>query len=157
MRQWWDDRAPRERALLTGLGALFGLLMFYQFIARPLVNYRRAAGETYAAAVGALAEVEAGAAGLQRLRAAAAPQTDVPVRTLASAVAVDLGVPITRLQPAENGTLDVWFDDVATPQLFTWIARLQEKGGAAVLRAVIQKNDGATVRAQITLAERPSP
>ncbi|MHB1207113.1 MAG: type II secretion system protein GspM [Rhodospirillaceae bacterium] len=154
MKQWWDERQPRERTLLMGLGAVTAALLLYQFALRPLVDYRRAAADSYASALEMLSEVEAGAADIQRAQSAAPMHTGA-TRTLVSTTAVELGVPITRLQPSENATLDVWLDDVAAPMLFTWIARLRERHGVSVLRATLQKNDGAGVRAQITFADRP--
>lgn len=152
--QWWSDRPPRERRLIIGLAAVIAAMTLYQFGLRPMIDYRRAASDAYTTAAEILNDVEAGAREIRAARGLSAKKANTPGRIAASAAALELGLPIMRLQPVENGLLDVWLEDVSSPLLFTWIARLHERERLAVVRAVIQRNDGgATVRAQITLSE----
>ncbi len=154
MKQWWFDREPRERLLLTSVGALALAFGVFQFLVVPLAQYRASAHDQHEAALAMLAEVEAGARTVHALRATAGQRAEGTPRTIVAATATELGLTITRLQPLENAELDVWLDDVASPLLYAWIGRLHDQG-IPVTRAVIQKSDGATVSAQITLAGGP--
>lgn len=154
MMQWWSDREPRERALLTGVAALACLFVFFQFLVLPLINYRASAQDQYDAALAMLEDVEAGARTVQGIRATSGAQLKGTARTVVATTATELGLAITRFQPLETSELDVWLDDVSSQLLYAWIGRLQERG-IPVTRAVIQKSDGATVSAQITFAGGP--
>lgn len=156
MNQWWSDRQPRERALLSGVGALVSLFVVFQFLLVPLAGYRASARDQHEAALAMLQEVEAGARTIQALQAAAGERPEGAARTVVATTATELGLAITRLQPLESNELDVWLDDVASPLLYAWVGRLQERG-IPVTRAVIQKNDGASVSAQITFAGGAAP
>ncbi len=156
MKEWWSDRQPRERTLIAGVGALMLMFAVFQFLILPLAAYRASARAEHEAALAMLQEVEAGARTVQTVRAAAGERPEGAARTIVAATATELGLAITRLQPLESSELDVWLDDVASPLLFAWVGRLQERG-IPVTRAVIQKNDGATVSAQITFAGGAAP
>ena len=154
MMQWWTDRHPRERALLISVCALSCAFGIFQFLLMPLVHYRASAQDQYDAALAMLADVEAGARIIGAIRAAAGERSEGAARAVVAATATELGLAITRLQPLGNAELDVWLDGVGAPLLFAWTGRLQERG-IPVVRAVIQKSDGATVSAQITFAGGP--
>ena len=166
MNQWWSDRQPRERSLIAGVGVLVLVFVVFQFLLMPLANYRVSARDQHEAALAMLQEVEAGARTVLSLQDAAGKRPEGAARTVVATTGVtsklltgiqtELGLAITRLQPLESNELDVWLDDVASPLLYTWVGRLQERG-IPVTRAVIQKNDGATVSAQITFAGGPAP
>ena len=156
MNQWWSDRQPRERTLLGGVGVLVLLFVVFQFLLMPLADYRASARDQHEAALAMLQEVEAGARTIHALQAAAGERPEGAARTVVATTATELGLAITRLQPLESNELDVWLDDVASPLLYAWVGRLQERG-IPVTRAVIQKNDDATVSAQITFAGGATP
>jgi general secretion pathway protein M len=156
MNQWWADRQPRERMLLASVGVLVFVFAVFQFLIMPLADYRASAQDQHDAALAMLQEVEAGARTVQTLQAAAGERPEGAARTVVATTATELALAITRLQPLESGELDVWLDDVASPLLYAWIGRLQERG-IPVTRAVIQKNDRATVSAQITFAGGAAP
>jgi len=152
MMPWWLERSRREQTALLALGLVVLALAVFQFAVKPLVDYRTAAKADYESAVELLSQVEADARDILALKAGAALRSDVPARTVVSVVASEQALTITRVQPLENGDLDVWLDDVASVALFKWATTLYERHGIAVVRASVQKNDGGTVRAQITLA-----
>jgi len=152
MTAWWLERSGREQAALAGLGLLVVVLAMFQFAVKPLIAYRLAARADYESAVELLSQVEADARDIQALQTGAALRSDVPARTVVSVVASEQALAITRVQPLDNGDLDVWLDDVASVALFKWVTALYERHGIAVVRAAVQKNDGGTIRAQITFA-----
>jgi type II secretory pathway component PulM len=153
MTQWWDERSRREQAALSVLGCIIFAFVLFQFAIKPLISYRLAAKADHERAVELLAQIEADAREIQTLQASAAKRSDMPTRTVASMVASEQGLTITRVQPLENGDLDVWLDDVASAAVFRWVTALHERHGISVIRASLQKSDGGTVRAQITFVE----
>jgi type II secretory pathway component PulM len=156
MTAWWLERSGREQAALVGLGLLVVAFAMFQFAVKPLIAYRMSAKADYENAVELLTQVESDARDIQTLQAGAALRSDVPARTVVSVVASEQALAITRVQPLENGELDVWLDDVASVALFKWVTTLYERHGIAVVRAAVQKDDGGTIRAQITFAGGPA-
>lgn len=153
MKQWWEDRSTRERTLVLGVGGLAVVFSLFQFLLLPLVHYRASARDQYEAALATLQDVESGARLVRGLRTTG-DRPEGGVRTVVAATATELGLAITRLQPVGDNQLDVWLDAAASPLLYSWVTRLQDRG-ILVARAVIQKNDGTTVSAQMTFAEGP--
>lgn len=155
MTTWWLGRTSREQAAMGALAVAAALFILFEFGLKPLVNYRRDAQADYDGALALITQIETDAHQIQALQAVRTPRSAVPARTAASMVAGEQGLSLTRLQPLENGDLDIWLDDVASPVLFKWLGSLSEHHGIAVVRAAIQRNDNGTVRAQITLAGGP--
>jgi general secretion pathway protein M len=154
MISWWEERAPRERKLLLGLASVVGGFALYQFILQPALHYRRDAERSYREALSTLDDVERAARELQQ-SSGSGQKPSAPARVLVNETAAELGLSITRLQPSDNGLLDVWFDEASPPLLFSWMARLYERHHVPVMRVSIQRGNNETVRAQITLQERP--
>ena len=151
MIAWWLDRSSREQIALGAGAVIVTLFILFQFGLKPLVDYRRGAQADYDGALALLTQIETDAQQIQTLQATNAPRTTMPARTAVSMVAGEQGLSLTRLQPLENGDLDIWLEDVTSPALFKWLAALSERHGISVVRAAVQRNDNGTVRAQITL------
>jgi type II secretory pathway component PulM len=157
MMPWWSERSRRERIALGSMAALVVLMALFQFGVKPLVSWRESAQADYEAALALLAQIETGAQAIQAVSAETTGRSTMPARTAVAAVASEHGLAITRLQPLENGDLDIGLDDVNSPTLFKWLAALSERHGLMVARASLQRGDNGTVRAQITLAGGSSP
>lgn len=155
MKTWWALRNRRERALLLGAALVAVVLAAFQFIARPLWLGRAEAARDRDAALSYLAAVDSAAqtiAVLERRVSQKMPLADGGLRASGTAAAAEIGVALQRLQPLEGGGVEFWFDAVDAPQLFAWIALMNERFGASVARANVQKNrDQATVQAQVSL------
>ena len=154
-RQWWLERTFREQALLAGLGALAGFFMVYQFVFKPITDFRIAAMANHQAASAYVRDVQISA---NRIFAAEEPsggassENTQPLRVAASSAARGLGLTIARVQPAANNGLDIWFDNAAAASLFKWVDQLHQNQSVSVARAYIQRNDDSSVRAQVTLS-----
>ena len=155
IKQWWTDRSIREQVLLASLSLIAVLLIAFQFVVRPLVEYRAAAAAANQEAMAYLKDVESSAATIIGLQDLIRIDVDADIQTMRTAVSTaarDAGIAITRLQPITSGGLDVWLDNAESTSLFNWTVSLHEKYGIGVTRASIQRNDDATVRAQISLS-----
>ncbi len=152
MTTWWAERTSREQAAIGASAVAVLLFVLFELGFKPLVNYRRDAQADYDGALALITQIESDAHQIQALQASRTPRSAVPARTAVSMVAGEQGLSLTRLQPLENGDLDIWLEDVASPALFKWLGALSEHHGIAVMRAAIQRNENGTVRAQITLA-----
>jgi len=157
MMVWWLERSQRERAAIAGMAILVLVLGLFQFGVKPLINWRHSAQAEYEAAMALLAQMETGAQTIQAVSAETTSRSNMPARTAVAAVASEHGLAITRLQPLENGDLDIGLDDVSSPMVFKWLTVLSERHGITVSRASLQRGDNGTVRAQITLAGGSSP
>lgn len=152
MMAWWHERNAREQLLLKGLAAVAALIILFQFVYAPIKSYRDGALASYQNATALLAEMEEGAA-----RAAAAPLAEGStddgrsVRVVATELAREMGVTITRLSPSEEDGLTVWLDGTEGPLMFRWLLRLRDEHGVRVRRAAIHKGNAAGLVAEFTL------
>lgn len=152
MNAWWQEHTAREQLMLKGLGIVVALLAVFQFVYAPIRSYRREAIDDYRSATALLAEMEEGAA-----RAASTPTQEVAVddqrsvRVVATELAREMGLTITRLAPAENDGLSVWMDDTEGALVFRWLLRLRDEHGVHVRRAAIHKGNEAGLTAEFTL------
>src|SRR5690606_3447696 len=127
--QWWGDRALREQVLIAGLAALMFLFAVYQFVLKPVSDYKAAASVSYETAAAFLAAVESSAYEIRAMGGADKPSADGDAQTMRaniSATARELGLSITRLQPVPDGQLDIWFDGVGSGDLFNWVNVLNQ-------------------------------
>lgn len=152
MTSFWQERNPRERMLLVLAGALCLLTGLYQFAWAPLAGYRVRAAASLAEAEQLYADIAQGAAIAAAARAGSGQVDARPLRIIASDSARELGLSITRFQPAENGDLSIWLDQADARLLWRWLATLHQVHGVSAVKAVIQRDDGQpTVRAQLLL------
>ncbi|RMB11808.1 type II secretion system protein GspM [Eilatimonas milleporae] len=154
----WRRLSLREQRLIMAAGVLILLLAGYQFLYRPLIDYRANALSDLEAARTQTAVTLAAASELAALRDAAkgreARRNDVDIRQAVSQTAQRLGVTITRIQPDPSDGLNVWIDDVGSELLFDWLLLLQDEHGVHAAKASVQKNERAdtpTLRAQLLL------
>ena len=153
MMIWWNDRTGREQTLILAVGVLALLLVLFQLAVKPLWAYRAAAEAAQVAATSTLADVEAAAQEIHTLSREAPDRKPGSLQTVVGVTASEHGLSLSRFQPMETGSLDVWLEAASTKALFTWIADLQDRHGISVVRASLQRNEGATVRAQLTFSE----
>lgn len=152
MTQWLNERSRREQAALTALALVVVAFAVFQLAINPMIAFRLAAKADYESAVAQLAQVEADAREIQALQAGAAIRSEAPARTVVSVVAAEQALAITRVQPLENGDLEVWLDDVASVPVFKWMTVLYERHGISAAKALVQRNGDGTIRAQFTFA-----
>ena len=154
---WWSGQSARERLLLTAAGVAGAAVLIWFGLADPALTARERAERSYDAAAALHTEMTAGAREAARLRlsapaASAAP--DEPLRAVAGALARELGLPLSRIQPGEAGALIFVFDTAAPADLFRWVDALQTRYGAPAAAVTITRNAAAqTVHASVAVVE----
>jgi len=158
MKQLWTDRNARERRLLAVAGGLLALLLLWQFVLKPVADYRANARLAYERAQARLVTMQRSAGEAMALmaeRRGGQAKAAEDVRGAAMASARAKGVTVTRLQPMEDGGVTLWIDGADTRILYDWVVMLERDHGITVIKASLSANDGAaTVRAQLQLAGR---
>jgi len=161
MKRWWFERTSREQVLIIASALLIGLFIFYQGALKPLYAFHAAAKQSHAVARDYLAEVEAAARSVRTLKAPAQgrqPLDDGGLRTAAAVAAKEAGVSITRLQPLNDGAVELWLDDVPAPQVYRWLAILNERHGIVITKADIRRSgESGAVRVQVAMAVASAP
>jgi general secretion pathway protein M len=154
--QFWSERVPRERRILT-LGALFlALLVLYFALVAPAVSgidrLRRLLPQTR----GQAAELEALVAEAKNLRSlppvAAADAAGVRAALNTSLEAA--GLPTTHNVPAANGDIHLSFANVPFSKWSTWLATAEKTLGVHAV-AVTVKAAAAPGNTDIELSLRP--
>lgn len=158
LNAWWSGQSARERSLLSIAAVLCAALLLWFAAVSPALTARQRAERGYDSALALYAEMTAGAREAARLRLSApsAPvsQPDEPLRAAAGALARDLGLPLSRIQPGDGGALVFVFDTADPADLFRWLEALQTQYGAAAAAATVTRNAGAqTVQASVTVVE----
>lgn len=159
MKKFFIDRTEREQAMLLVAAVLIGLVGFYQFAYVPLLDYRGEAERRHDMALSLHHEVRSGTAEAKALLAAGRkqPEQAVTIRSAVSATARGEGLTITRMQPVDDGDLNLWIDEADATLLHRWLLGLQDNHGITVAKASIRGNESkGTVRAQLMLTRGAS-
>jgi len=151
-RAAWAEREAREQLLLAGLAALIAGLALWYGVLNPALSWRAEARRGHDAAV---ADYETLLSGVARYRALASDARTAgggtPLRTLVGASATARDLPISRVQPLDEGGLGVWFDAAPADSLMAWLSDLSREEGVVVERASFDREGDSVVRAQITV------
>lgn len=154
VRAAWAERSAREQILLAGLAAfLAGVILWFAVIG-PALSWRAEAGRVHAAAVEDYETLLSGVAryrALTREAAESSAQGSAPLRTLVGASASARQLPISRVQPLDDGALGVWLEAAPADRLMAWLADLAREEGVRVERASFDREGDNIVRAQLTL------
>ena len=141
---WWDGRTVRERRLLMVMGLLFGAVLVWLLVVRPLQAWQVGAADRRFEAEQTLAEVRAG------LRIVApSPATTVPanaegleplVRRTAEAAGLTV---VTTMSP--GGGLGIQMSQAPGRETFAWLAALEADHGIKVCSLGVMENADATL------------
>lgn len=148
---WWRDRSPREQVLLAVTGVLLLLVIAWLGILRPLASARTAAEARHAAAVTALADVNAMATGIRRAEKRTAATRDTPLIERISRRAAETGLTTERLETSGDGRVTVRINAVRPPVILRWLADLESRDGIIIDRVAINRNDDATLAVDLAL------
>lgn len=153
---WWRARELRERRILTAGAVIAAALIAWQGVAAPLLAFHARGEAARADALETLRYVENGLAAYGRTTMTAAPvqpaTTGDSVLAFSNRLADEMGLTVARVQRAENGAPTLWIDEAPAPRLYDWIAELERRHGVVAVEAIVRANqDGATVRAQVSL------
>lgn len=146
VRNWWNGRSSRERAMLALMGGLILSLTVWYGVVAPSLTWRADAAERRANAEARLVLFEAAAARLTPSR------TDpAVVQSRAEPAAAAMGLEV-RFSAGERG-LDFTVPSAATPALFGWIAGLRGAHDIEPLALTVTETAEGTLSAQGTLVQ----
>ena len=153
LRQIWAGQTPREQVMIVACGALMALIALWFLVLAPALDYR---GQARASFEAQLEDHLALVTGIERHRALAASGEQsagqgAPLRTLIGTRAREDEVPITRVQPMENGQLSVWVDRISEERLMAFLLGLAEEEGVRVTRMSLDRESADLVRVQMVL------
>lgn len=139
---WWQQREPRERAMLAIMCAAIAAFALWYVVFVPLRHARDAAQVRHVRAVADLAQVQAELAGMVELRERLpAPPTDTAA--LAAAVlasAKQAGLEIAHRREDDVGGFGIESEAATPTQLFTWLDELRQRHGLVPTALSVARN-----------------
>lgn len=151
-RAAWAERSAREQLMLAGLAGIVSVLVIWFAVLAPALSWRAEAQRVHAAAVEDYETLLGGVARYRALAAeAGAGRGAAPLRTLVGSTATARQLPISRVQPLEDGGLGVWLESAPADRLMAWLADLSREEGVRVERASFDREGDNIVRVQLTL------
>jgi len=145
--QYWQEREPREKTLLTIMSVLFLLIIGWFFIIAPVFATQEKAQNALNTAQRDYITVSRLAPILSNAAAVSGPAFNQG--TLISA-AQRRGINPSRLQPDGNGNLTVWIETGDAQALYGLLNDVITRNGASLSRASISTNADQTLSAQLT-------
>lgn len=148
---WWQGRLPRERQMLLVLGALVSVMLVWLIVLQPLANAVESGRKRHGSLVIALQDVKLAAADVIRATSTKpTPADGRMVRDVVIASAASSGLDFASTQPLDGGGVTVSIAAVKPTFLLGWLAKMQQSAGVVAGSVTMQKNDDATVSAQIS-------
>ena len=154
MREWWNQRAPREQWILGSGAVAAGLIGFFLLVWEPL--YAAFAREN--AALQDARELTTWLTDIRpRVASSGGARPSVTNRSLLSVVDSSakqsgLGAQVKRIQPEGETRALVWIENAPLNQVLQWMQSLHERHQVAVTNLNMDRgNQAGTASARLTL------
>ncbi len=148
---WWRNLNQRERMLVSFGVPVLLVIMFYLYLWQPVAEdidrLRRKVPENNAT----LAWMNHQLSSFNKLSATQkSSSTSQPLLTVIEQVAIRTNVKdaIQRVQPGNDGSVEIWFQEATADKLFSWVDQLANNR-IAVLSATITRATPGLVSARI--------
>ena len=156
MMALWNQRAPREKALISIAAGLLGAALVIQLALVPALDARSRAAASVTESTNTLTRLRrleaSGAAFVQT-----APATQVPdAGTRAARLALDTGL-VLKPTTSSATPLQYSFETTEPTRVFKWIDEAESKLGLTVSSAEISSAGPDLVDATIVFAGAPEP
>lgn len=148
LRQWFDDRTARERALLGVCAMLVVGTLLWLLVYRPVHAWREQAADARRAAVIREAVVLSAIAEMAKTPAAFEGDLEVLVTQTAQQAGVS---PVLGM--SENGDLGFRLDSTSVQPAMRWLAALEQAGVRVTSLSVVENAD-ATVTVEGAVSRR---
>ncbi|MBB6122697.1 type II secretion system protein GspM [Sphingobium subterraneum] len=125
---WWNQRAPRERWLLSIMGVLLAGLILWLGVYRPVSAALASAYTQHDEAVVRFGAVGAKVKALQAVRGGGPAPSRAPIAQIVGQSAGEAGFTLEQIAPQGPGRLSLTIATARPPALFSWIAQLERKG-----------------------------
>ena len=146
--EFWNTREPRERVLISVALGLSLVLAIYLCLWTPALSFQAKAKRDYANAQSDLSLVQQSVHSF-----AGAANTNVsqaPLQSVVVDVAGVYGLTISRIEPAADGGLNLWFEGEDPNSLFAWLSDLHANHSVYVGKASMRTvQDGGAVSANL--------
>lgn len=160
VREWLLRQTARDRKVLA-LGALvIALALGWAFLWQPLVQGRKSLAQQVVKAEGDVALMRSIASDVKQRRASGlATGLDRAGQSLlaladSSAREAGLGDALARVEPVNEGRVNVWFEDAGFDVLVTWLESLSQRFGIGIEELAIDRSNAVgVVNARITLTD----
>ena len=146
-----SSHTPRERGLILAAILLLGVFAVWQFGIRPVLAQKTAAMQNQQMALRDLDIVQRGLPSLSSAPQSAKAPFD---RAAVISEARNANVAISRVQPAPDDGLQVWFEDTEAPNIYRMLSQLTSQYNVTIVRVQMTRRDTGRVSAQVTLAPR---
>jgi len=150
MMAYVKSRTPREQVLIAVMAGLLALFALWFVALKPVLTMKADAQRAQAAA---LRDYDIVRKGAPMIAAKSGSTTGSAAfdRSVIVALAAEQSLPISRLQSEPGGALKVWFEDVDSAPVFSFLSNLTAGYAAQIEGVQISRREGGTVSAQLTL------
>jgi len=132
MKEWWQQLNLREQRLVTVMGGVFLVFVFYSFIWQPLNENLLKANKKLQRQQVLLTWVSENIAHYQNIKGKSKPsKSGGSLSSIINRTASQYDLVITRLQPQGND-MQVWIDSAPFTQLLFWLEYIGNKKGLRV-------------------------
>ena len=156
LKQFWAERAPRERSILLIGGILLLAVMAYLIAIEPawtgIARLEKSLPQQRANA----AELEALLAEVKALkgRPAVATMSAADARGALESSLTKAGIKATRIVPLSDGDVQLTFSDVPVSKWAPWLASIERELGARSTAVTVTGRDAAPGNVDVELALR---
>ena len=150
---WWSGRSERERIMLSIMGALVALLLFWLLLIRPIDAAKARAEQRLDVATLAAGKVAAVADQVRVSRTRPAPAMSAVLPVVVGKAAEGAGFTLSRLDPQGPDRVTIGISTARSPALFGWLALLAQQG-VIVERLTLRTNSDATLAVEGVLRVR---
>ncbi len=159
MRDWWEQREPREQLILAVAGLVLAGLLYFLLVWEPLyksLHQQRAEIQEARSLATWLVEIrpEVQASGGHIAQGASGGRSMLSVVDTAARQA-GLGTKVKRIQPDGDKNVRVWIEEAPLTDILRWIQTLHDRHGIDTSNLNMDRGKAAgTASARMTL-ERP--
>ncbi len=156
LKQFWSERAPRERSILLLGGILLVGVILYLIAIEPawtgIARLEKSLPQQRANA----AELEALLAEVKALkgRPAVATMTAADSRSALESSLTKAGIKAARIVPLSDGDVQLTFSDVPVSKWAPWLANVERELGARSTAVTVTGRDAAPGNVDVELALR---
>jgi general secretion pathway protein M len=156
LKQFWSERAPRERSILLLGGILLVGVILYLIAIEPawtgIARLEKSLPQQRANA----AELEALLAEVKALkgRPAVATMTAADSRSALEGSLAKAGIKAARIVPLSDGDVQLTFSDVPVSKWAPWLANVERELGARSTAVTVTGRDAAPGNVDVELALR---
>lgn len=156
LKQFWAERAPRERSILLVGGILLLAVIAYLILVEPawtgITRLEKSLPQQRANA----AELEALLAEVKALKArpAVATMSAADARGALEGSLAKAGIKATRIVPLSDGDIQLTFSDVPVSKWAPWLANIERELGARSTAVTVTGREAAPGNVDVELALR---